>query len=134
MTTDRLLTGVVLLGGLFFLVPGIWALVDPRGFYDQFAPWEPYNEHFIHDIGAFQVGIGAALLAAAFLDDAKLVALIGGAIGAAVHFLSHIIDHGSGGLDSDLPVFGAVAALLAAAAVTRWAGIRQAGVPAREAR
>jgi uncharacterized membrane protein len=120
MTAARFVTIVLVLGGLFFLLPGIWAFADPQSFYDELAPWEPYNEHFIHDIGAFQIGIGVALLVAAGSSDAKLVALAGGAAGAGVHLASHFIDHDGGGQDSDIPVFGVVAVLLAAAAFVRW--------------
>jgi hypothetical protein len=37
----------------------------------------PCNQHLIHDAGAFQIGIGAALLLALVCPDALLVALTG---------------------------------------------------------
>ncbi len=50
---------VVAAFGLLTLALGIWALIDPSSFFDNIADWPPYNRHFIHDIGAFQVAIGA---------------------------------------------------------------------------
>lgn len=44
----------------------MWALVAPRSFFTSLATFEPYNPHLLHDIGAFQIGIGAVLLLAAF--------------------------------------------------------------------
>lgn len=126
MTADRFATIVLWLAGLFFLLPGVWAFLDPRSFYDQLATFPPYNRHLVHDIGAFQIGIGAALLLATRWHDAAFVALAGAAAAASVHLLSHIIDHDHGGNDSDIPVFAIVAALLIAAAAARWrAGMDQ---------
>jgi hypothetical protein len=39
-------------------------MVDPRSFFTALAAFEPYNQHFIQDIGAFQIGLGAVLLLA----------------------------------------------------------------------
>jgi hypothetical protein len=50
---------VVLICAVSMLGIGLWALVAPM----SFAGWisfPPYNEHLIHDAGAFQIGIGAA--------------------------------------------------------------------------
>jgi hypothetical protein len=52
-------------------------MVAPHSFYDQAATFPPYNRHFIHDIGAFQVVRGSCLIAALALADALLVVLIG---------------------------------------------------------
>jgi uncharacterized membrane protein len=120
-------TIVLVLGGLFFLLPGIWAFVAPHSFYDQLAPFPPYNRHFLHDIGAFQVGIGAALLLASRWSDARFVTLTGAAAGATMHLVSHIADHDLGGQDSDVFVFGIIAVLLAAGAVVRWRSLVDGG-------
>jgi hypothetical protein len=124
MTSGRFVTAVLVVGGLLFLLPGIWAFVAPHSFYDQLATFPPYNRHLIHDIGAFQIGIGAALVLALRWNDAMFVALGGAAAGASAHFLSHIIDHDLGGMDSDVFVFGAVAALLITAATLRFRATR----------
>ena len=52
--------------GLLALVSlgaGLWAMVDPHGFYANAATYPPYSRHFIHDIGAFQIGLGSCLVA-----------------------------------------------------------------------
>ena len=64
MNRKTVLTILTVLGAVFYLFAGIWPLVDSRSFFDQLATFEPYNAHFLHDIGAFQVGIGATLAAA----------------------------------------------------------------------
>jgi len=114
------LTVLVALGAAFYLVAGVWPLVDSRSFFDQLATFEPYNAHFLHDIGAFQVGIGATLVAALWKrHDAIFVALAGAGIGTAVHAGAHIADRGDGGKDSDPFFFGILAVLFLAGAVWR---------------
>lgn len=64
--------------GLQFVVLGVWAFFGPVSFYDNVATFEPYNLHLLHDVGAFQLGIGAAVLAALRWRDGLLTALAGG--------------------------------------------------------
>jgi hypothetical protein len=54
-------------GGAFFLFAGVWAMTAPSSFFEQSARFSPItaNRHFIQDIGAFQIGLGAVLLLAA---------------------------------------------------------------------
>ncbi len=116
---------VAALGGVFFLVFGLWPFFDPRSFFDQVAHFEPYNAHFLHDIGAFQLGIGATLILALFWRrDALFVALTGAGLGAAFHSVAHFRDHGLGGEDSDPFVHATLAAVLLIAAVLRLAKSR----------
>lgn len=75
MTSARFVTLMLWLAGLFFLAPGIWAFAAPHSFYDQVATFPPYNRHLLHDIGAFQIGIGVALLLALRWSDAPFAAL-----------------------------------------------------------
>ena len=44
-----------------WVLNGLWAFVTPKSFYDTVATFPPYNVHFIHDIGAFSIGLGAVL-------------------------------------------------------------------------
>lgn len=99
--------------GAFTLAFGIWALVDAQSFFDNIAEFEPYNKHLIHDVGAFQIGIGAALLfALVWRGDAILAALGGGSAGAVTHEIAHITDSGLGGRDSDPYTLGLFAVVL----------------------
>jgi hypothetical protein len=120
LNRERLALIVTALAAAFFLGPGLWAFIDPQGFYDELATFEPYNEHLIRDIGAFQLGIGAALAAALWKrNDAIFAALAGAVVGGAFHTAAHFIDHDLGGKDSDVFVFGGVTLLCAAGAWLR---------------
>jgi hypothetical protein len=104
-------------GGLFFLLFGVWAMVDPEGFY-ELATFEPYNQHFLQDIGAFQIGLGAVLLLATLQPklESLTLALLGTGIGGAAHAVSHVIGRDLGGRPSrDIPLFVTIAVLLLAA-------------------
>jgi hypothetical protein len=104
---------VVAAFGAFTFVFGLWALVAPVSFFDNIGHFEPYNRHFQHDVGAFQIGLGAALLfALAWRDDALLAGLGGAAAGATAHEIAHIADTGIGGRDSDPYTLGLIAVLL----------------------
>lgn len=88
--------------GIFTLILGSWAIVDTTSFYDNIATFPPYNRHFLHDIGAFQIGLGTALaLAVVWRSDAILAALGGGTAGALAHGIVHITDEELGGRSSD---------------------------------
>ncbi|MFP5331936.1 MAG: hypothetical protein ACLGHX_06230 [Acidimicrobiia bacterium] len=116
---------MALVGGVMFVFFGVWALASPRSFFDQLATFAPYNRHFVQDIGAFQIGLGAALLAARFLPDALLVGLAAGAIGSAAHTVSHVVGTDLGGTPAvDIPTFAIVTVLLAVAAGMRWRELR----------
>ena len=113
--TLRLLAASI--GGLIAL-QGIWAFVAPRSFFDALATFEPFNEHFIRDIGSFQIGIGVAGVVGALRTRAVVVGLAGLATFQAVHVVSHVIDRDAGGRPGfDIPAFGALAALTVAALV-----------------
>jgi hypothetical protein len=108
---------VALVAGLLTVAAGVWAFLAPSSFFRSVATFRPYNRHFIHDIGAFQIGLGLALLLALRWNDALFVALTASGVGAAVHVVSHILDHNLGGRTAtDLLGLGvlAVAPLIAA--------------------
>jgi uncharacterized membrane protein len=103
---------IVVLGAAVFLVAGAWAFFWPRSFYEIVAEFPPFNLHLFHDAGAFQLGIGAALLAGLFWRDALLVGMFGGTVGAVVHAISHIVDRSLGGNPSDPWTLSVLAGLL----------------------
>ena len=119
---QRFAPAVAWLGAAFFVVFGVWAMADPRSFFDSVATFDPYNRHFIQDIGAFQIGLGAVLvLAVAFEGAGALpVALVGAGIGSGAHVVSHIVGRDLGGTpETDIPFFAIVTALLLAAGLAR---------------
>lgn len=122
-TGDRLTRAAAAIGVFAFLPFGLWAMVAPASFFEQVARFEPYNRHFVQDIGAFQLGIGAVLLLTVIRPrlDALSVGLIGGGVGEAAHAVSHIVGHDLGGKPaSDIPTFTAVAVVLLVAGGVRW--------------
>ena len=104
---------------------GIWAFLDPRAFYEGVATWPPFNKHFIHDIGAFQIGLGLTLLLGLLGGDALFVALAGVGAGQAIHALAHWIDRDLGGKPGDPWAMGILAAILVTGAVLRRRGRRR---------
>ncbi|HEX9969943.1 MAG TPA: hypothetical protein VGB03_07370 [Acidimicrobiales bacterium] len=110
-------------GAAFFLLFGLWAMVDPTSFFEQLAKFDPYNQHFVQDIGAFQVGLGAVLLLAYLRrgGDVLGVALLGVGIGAAAHVVSHLVGRDLGGKpETDIPVFAITTAILLAGGFMRF--------------
>ncbi|HVK25770.1 MAG TPA: hypothetical protein VM677_30790 [Actinokineospora sp.] len=125
MNGARLVRAVTAVGAAVALVLGIWAFVAPRSFYDVVATYPPYNLHLFHDVGAFQIGIGVALLAALVWRDALAVGLAGGTAGAVVHAVSHILDVDLGGRASDPWLLSAFALLLVVTLTARVRAIRK---------
>ncbi|MEV6889476.1 hypothetical protein [Kribbella sp. NPDC051137] len=117
--TQAVVTWITLLGGVFFVVFGTWALLWPHNFYEAVAEFPPFNLHLFHDAGAFQLGIGASLLGAVLWPDAVFVALLGGSVAAIIHAASHVIDRDLGGDASGPWSLGALAVVLLTATVLR---------------
>jgi PPOX class probable F420-dependent enzyme len=116
--------GVGFCSGAFMIGAGLWALLAPRSF-AAFADFGPYNHHFLHDLGAFQLGIGVTLLLALLWRDALALALGGFLVGNSVHAVNHAVDlhlggHGPGDWISLVVVSVGVAAAL-------WLRLRELG-------
>ncbi len=120
-TTWALPRVVALVVGLFFAGFGAWAMVAPKSFYGA-AVFPPYNQHFLQDIGAFQIGLGAVLLIAALASANGLaVALLGAGVGNAAHTVSHIIGIDLGGNPPrDIPTFAVITLILLYAGWREW--------------
>jgi hypothetical protein len=82
------------------LAGGLWALLFPRAFYENFplpnSGWVstlgPYNEHLIRDYGALNVALGALLVGAGILLERRLaqVALASWLVFEVPHFVFHL--------------------------------------------
>ena len=107
---------VAVAAGLFLVVFGVWAFFGPQSFFDRIATFKPYNKHLIHDIGAFQIGLGTTLLLALVWQSVLAVALGGVGIGSAFHAIAHWTDKDLGGRDSDPYSLTIVAVLILVAA------------------
>jgi hypothetical protein len=119
---DRLVVGVVVFVALGMLVAGVWCWVAPASF-AAFTNW-PNHEHFLHDAGVFQTGIGVMLLAALRWRDVIAVVLVGAVFTNALHALNHALDLDLGGRSSDPWLIGIVALLALVALVVRLRGLR----------
>ncbi len=100
-----ILVAATLVCAASMLILGVWAFSAPESF-SRLIDYAPYNQHLIHDAGAFQIGIVAALLLALMYPDALLVALTGFTVATALHAISRYIDRNVGGHDSDVPTLG----------------------------
>ena len=78
------------------LIFGAWSLLFPRSF-DAFIDFPPYNEHLLHDVGAFQIGIGVSVLLSLMWSDSIGVALVGFIVAGAIHSINHALDRHLGG-------------------------------------
>ncbi len=107
---------VTLAGAGLLLGAGAWAFADPPSFYAQVATFEPYNRHLLHDVGAFQLGLGAGLVVGMLSLGGRSAVLWGAAVAAVVHTLSHVLDWNLGGRAADPIGLSIIAALLVAAA------------------
>lgn len=106
MTPTRIVVvTATLVSSAGMLAFGVWAYLAPRSF-AGYIDYDPYNEHLIHDAGAFQIGLGVAVLLAVFSADSVAVALSGFAAASALHTLSHYTDRHIGGHSSDVPLLG----------------------------
>jgi PPOX class probable F420-dependent enzyme len=108
--------------GLANIVIGIWCLADP-GSFAQSVGFEAH-QHFLHDIGAFQLGLGVMLLLALIWADALATALAGFIVANTVHTVNHVTDLDLGGSPAQAWVLGVVSVALVAAFVLR---LRQLG-------
>ncbi len=109
---------VTVLLALLTLAAGFWALLAPASFASlvDFPP----SAHFVHDAGAFQLGLGSALLLALVWADGFTVALGGYLVGALAHTASHIADRNIGGATGQTVLIAVSAALAAVALLERW--------------
>ena len=111
----RFVLAVTLLAGLFMTAAGLAGLLAPDWFADTAS--FPRHTHFVHDAGAFQLGIGITLLLAPFWHDGLALALAGFLVANTTHAVNHAIDLDLGGHGSD-PWGLAALSLLTAAALT----------------
>jgi len=78
---------------------GLWAVVSPEGWFEDFPGWDPrlvaaeppYNAHLATDAGAGLLASGVVLLAAAWLADRRSVQL--GLVAFAAFAIPHTAWH-----------------------------------------
>ncbi len=107
--------GIAVLVGAFYIFVGLWAFIAPAGFFSAVASFPPYNQHLLHDAGAFQVGLGLALLLGATVRAAPQPALLAVLAASILHLAAHVEDRALGGRLTDVPALSLLCALLAVA-------------------
>jgi hypothetical protein len=125
---ERYVAAVLVVTGLGMLGAGVWSWLAPRSF-ARFVDF-PYHEHFLHDLGVFQIGIGVTLLAAPAWRDARAVALTGFLVTNTLHAVNHALDTDLGGHGSDAYLIGVASVLAAVALAVRVRQLRAAASPA----
>jgi hypothetical protein len=105
----KLIAGIA---AVFYLGVGVWAFAAPLSFFENIGPYPPYNEHFIHDVGAFNLGLGAAAIAGLLFSDALVAVLTALAVASVMHEIAHITDRLLGGHPSDPYTLGGLAVLV----------------------
>jgi hypothetical protein len=122
---ERFVRGAAIAGAALFLLPGAWAFADPASFYDAVALFPPYNRHLLHDVGAFQLGLGTALVLGLAGASGLGVALWAAAIAGVLHAVSHFVDRELGGRETDPLALTLVAVVLVAAALATRREVRR---------
>ncbi|MFB9686652.1 hypothetical protein [Amycolatopsis plumensis] len=98
---QRTITRILLVVfGLVEAVVGIWPLVSPTGFYQDFpgfrAGWVamdgPFNEHLLRDFGGLNLALAALLVGAVVIGTTSVARLAGaaGLLFGLPHFLYHL--------------------------------------------
>jgi len=88
---SRLTRLVLYLNGAQLLFAGVSLIFLPSWFFATFAPFEPFNRHFMGDAGTFALPWGLAFLLVA-RDPAKHFTLFSLAtLASALHALNHLL-------------------------------------------
>jgi hypothetical protein len=87
------------------VITALFAVIDPRGFYDSVGPFAPYNDHYIRDAaGAMQGSLGVAMAIAVFRRSWRIGVLGYALLHFAFHAVNHLVDIG----DADPESIGVV--------------------------
>jgi PPOX class probable F420-dependent enzyme len=94
-SSTRVVGAVAVVAGVGTTALGAWAYASPSGF-AEFADF-PEHTHFVHDLAAFQLGIGLTVLLALIWSDALATALAGFLVTNTLHTVNHAVDLDLGG-------------------------------------
>jgi hypothetical protein len=125
VSAERFVRGVLIAGSAVFIAGGAWCFADPASFFEQVALFEPYNRHFLHDIGAFQLGLGVALALGLTRMDGRRLALWAAAVASVLHAVSHAVDSELGGRETDVVALSLLAVVLGSAALVAGRATRE---------
>ncbi|HYJ68971.1 MAG TPA: PPOX class F420-dependent oxidoreductase [Nocardioidaceae bacterium] len=95
VASTRIVVAVAVIAGAGTTGLGAWAYASPAGF-AEFAGF-PEHTHFVHDLAAFQIGVGLTVLLALIWSDALATALAGFLVTNTLHTVNHAVDLDLGG-------------------------------------
>lgn len=122
--------GLVVLA-LVNLVPAVWILVAPHGFFHQVGPFGTYNGHFLRDAAAFEGGVGIALAAAVAWPALRAGALAAALGMTTLHAINHWADVSDAHAGSNAGIGDAVSLTVLALATAGLLAVTLARRPAR---
>jgi len=104
--------------GVYHLLLGVVMVLAPRTFFDDFAAYGAFNDHYIRDVATFYLALGAVLLVAVARTAWQVPLLAFALLQYALHVLNHLWDIG----DADPGWIGPanVASLALIAVVLAW--------------
>ena len=114
-------TIAAIVAGGFMLVFGVWSLLFSRSF-AALIDFPPYNVHLLHDVGAFQIGIGVSVLVSLMWSDSIGVALVAFIVAGTIHSINHALDRHLGGHSYDHWGLASLVLLAAAALILHLRG------------
>jgi len=76
------------------LALAVWQIADPGDFHRTLADFGPQNDHYLHDIAAWEATLAVCALAAVWLPSWRLPVLAFAALQFVFHTISHIADAG----------------------------------------
>ena len=85
-------TALLLVVGAASLITGAWLFLAPGSFYDVIATYPPRNDHFLRDVGSFNVALGAAAIYGARRASWRAPMLGILALQYGLHTISHLIN------------------------------------------
>ena len=80
---------VLIVAGVTQIITGVTALLAPGVFYDVIASYPPENEHFLMDLGSWQIALGAVAVYGARRPEWRVPLL--GLVG--LQYLLHAVPH-----------------------------------------
>lgn len=86
---SRLLVG---LAGAFYTAAATLTLLAPGWFYQHLGHFPPFNRHYMGDVGAFVLPLGAALLWTARRPQQHRALLATATAASTLHLINHAVD------------------------------------------
>jgi hypothetical protein len=92
--------GLVVLA-LSQLALAVWQIADPSGFHGQLADFGPQNDHYLHDLAAWEATLAVCALVAVWRASWRVPVLAFAALQFVLHTISHIADASDARGDTD---------------------------------